>query len=77
MPLQKRLVVPAYTLRTGFQIGDISIVSQESFHLSSRHTIGGAVVAERLGRLLILEEAVQFRIILHQALVVTPGQVLV
>ena len=77
MPLQERLVVSANTLRTGFQIGDIRIIPQEGFHFSTRHTIGRAVVAERLGRLLILKEAVQFRIILHQVLVVTPCQVLV
>lgn len=77
MPLQERLVVPANTLRTGFQVSDIRIVPQEGFHLSTGHTIGRAVVAERLGRLLVLEEAVLFRIILHQWPVVTPCQVLV
>ena len=77
MPLQKRLVMPTDTIRAGFQVSDIRIVPQESFHLSTRYTIGRAVVAERLGRLLILEEAVQFRIILHQAPVVTPSQVFV
>ena len=65
MPLQERLVMPADTLRTGFQIGDIRIVPQENFYLRTRYTIGRAVVAERLGRLLILKETVQVRIILH------------
>jgi len=40
MPLQERLVMPADTLRAGFQAGDICIVPQEGFHLSTGHIVG-------------------------------------